>query len=189
MLYLTKLRNILVLHLLGVWGVSGFNLIKVRQKTGILDDMKVFSLTHTTCLLVLTLSIGMAACKADSSQTQAEENQPKIVKKHREDGTLSSLNPVDEDGYIHGVKVNFYEDGLTVHSKVTYEHGRKHGPAMWFFKSGKIYERTTYYQNRKNGITKRYYETGELYEETSYDAGEELPGAKKYRKDGTLIKE
>jgi antitoxin component YwqK of YwqJK toxin-antitoxin module len=162
---------------------------KGNVKTGILDDMKSISLSRVACFLVLALSIGMAACKADSSQTQAEEGQSNIVKKHREDGTLSSLSPVDEEGYIHGVKVNFYEDGLTVHSKVTYEHGRKHGPAMWFFKSGKIYEHTTYYQNRKNGITKRYYETGELYEETSFDTGEELPGAKKYRKDGTIIED
>ncbi len=65
--------------------------------------------------------------------------------------------------------------------------GRKHGPAIWFFKSGKIYEHTTYFENKKNGLTKRYYETGELYEETNFEAGEELPGKKKYSKDGKLI--
>ena len=110
-----------------------------------------------------------------------------MVKKKREDGTLSSLNPVDENGYVHGVKVNFYDDGLTVHSKITYEHGRKHGPAIWFFKSGNIFEHTTFYQNRKNGLTKRYYETGDLYEEITYEAGEELPGKKTYDKEGNLI--
>jgi len=116
-----------------------------------------------------------------------EEDKPSVVKKRREDGTLSSINPVDEDGYVHGVKVVFYDDGRTVHSKVTYEHGRKHGPAIWFFKSGKIYEHTNYYYNRKNGITKRYYETGQLMEEVTYDAGEKLPGKKKYNKEGELI--
>lgn len=164
-------------------------LFKVNGKTDTFDAMRAISLTRITCLMILALAMGMGACKADNSQSQEEEDQPNMVKKHREDGTLSSLSPVDEEGYIHGVKVNFYEDGLTVHSKVTYEHGRKHGPAMWFFKSGKIYEHTSYYQNRKNGITKRYYETGELYEETSYDAGEELPGAKKYTKAGKLIED
>jgi antitoxin component YwqK of YwqJK toxin-antitoxin module len=133
----------------------------------------------------------MFSCKQgkDAKDQAADENTPQMVKKRREDGTLSSLNPVDEDGYVHGVKINFYDDGLTVHSKITYEHGRKHGPAIWFFKSGKIYEHTTYYQNKKNGLTKRYYETGELYEETSFDAGEELPGKKIYTKEGELIKE
>ena len=131
----------------------------------------------------------MNSCKQEkgSSEQLTEEETPKMVKKKREDGTLSSLNPVDENGYVHGVKVNFYEDGLTVHSKITYEHGRKHGPAIWFFKSGKFYEHTTFYQNRKNGLTKRYYESGELYEEISYEAGEELPGKKTYDKEGNLI--
>lgn len=143
-------------------------------------------------LLIICLTILIGACNQGSKQTEQTEqaetgDQPKVVKKRREDGTLSSLNPVDKDGYVHGVKVNFYEDGVTVHSKITYEHGRKHGPAIWFFKSGKIYEHTTYYQNRKNGVTKRYYETGELYEETMFDTGEELPGKKKYDKEGNLI--
>jgi antitoxin component YwqK of YwqJK toxin-antitoxin module len=142
-------------------------------------------------ILVLSLSILITSCNQgkESGEQQSDENTSNVVKKRREDGTLSSLNPVDEEGYIHGVKVNFYEDGVTVHSKVTYEHGRKHGPAIWFFKSGKIYEHTNYYQNRKNGLTKRYYESGELYEETMFDAGEELPGKKVYNKEGELIKQ
>ena len=140
-------------------------------------------------LLLLTMAVGIFACKAGVPDTEVEGDQPKMVKKHREDGSLSSISPVDENGFIHGVKVNFYEDGLTVHSKVTYEHGRKHGPAIWFFQSGQIYEHTNYYQNRKNGLTKRYYETGELYEEASYDAGEKLPGSKKYTKGGKLIED
>jgi len=140
-------------------------------------------------ILILALSILIVSCNPGKKETeQAEdENTPQLVKKRREDGTLSSINPVDEEGYVHGVKVNFYEDGLTVHSKITYEHGRKHGPAMWFFKSGKIYEHTEFYQNRRNGVCKRYYESGELYEETNYEAGEELPGKKRYNKAGEEI--
>jgi antitoxin component YwqK of YwqJK toxin-antitoxin module len=140
-------------------------------------------------ILVLSLSVLITSCNQgkESGEQQSDENTSNVVKKRREDGTLSSLNPVDEEGYMHGVKVNFYEDGVTVHSKVTYEHGRKHGPAIWFFKSGKIYEHTNYYQNRKNGLTKRYYESGELYMEIMFDAGEELPGKKVYNKEGELI--
>lgn len=140
-------------------------------------------------ILVLSLSILITSCNQgnETGEEQSDDATSNVVKKRREDGTLSSLNPVDEEGYIHGVKVNFYEDGVTVHSKITYEHGRKHGPAIWFFKSGKIYEHTNYYQNRKNGLTKRYYESGELYEETMFDAGEELPGKKVYNKEGELI--
>ena len=140
-------------------------------------------------ILILTVPVLIPACHhgKDTGQEQQDENSPRVVRKMNEQGILSSLNPVDEQGYVHGVKVNYYEDGVTVHSRVTYVHGRKHGPAIWYFKSGKIYEETNYYQNRKNGITRRYYETGELYEEITYDTGEELPGKKRYNKDGTLI--
>lgn len=139
-------------------------------------------------LMILCLSILIISCNQGKEQTTeaVEEDSPQIIKKRHEDGTLSSLNPVDSAGYLHGVKVSFYEDGLTVHSKVTYEHGRKHGPAIWFFKSGKIYEYTPYYLNRKNGVSKRYYETGELYEEITYDTGVELE-KKRYDKEGNLL--
>ena len=148
---------------------------------------RILSLTVITLLSLLMIACNQESKNAKQAEQVEADNQPKVVKKRNEDGTLSSLNPLDEEGYIHGVKVNFYEDGLTVHSKITYAHGRKHGPAIWFFKNGKIYEYTTYYQNRKHGVAKRYYETGELYEESTFDTGEELPGKKKYTKEGKLI--
>ena len=145
--------------------------------------------TLLSLILILNATLLVSSCKqgTESAEEQQEENSPRVVRKMSENGKLSSLNPVDEQGYLNGVKVNFYEDGVTVHSRVTYAHGRKHGPAIWYFKSGAIYEETNYFQNRKNGVTRRYYETGELYEETTYDTGVELPGKKRYAKDGTLI--
>ncbi len=145
--------------------------------------------TLLSLILILNATLLVSSCKqgTESVQEQQDENSPRVVRKMNENGKLSSLNPVDEQGYLNGVKVNFYEDGVTVHSRVTYAHGRKHGPAIWYFKSGKIYEETNYFQNRRNGVTRRYYETGELYEETTYDTGVELPGKKRYDKDGTLI--
>lgn len=135
-------------------------------------------------LLAGILSCGSGSNGADNSQ---KKDQSELVKKRREDGTLSSVNPVDEDGYVHGVKVNYYEDGKTVHSKVSYEHGRKHGPAIWYFKNGQIYEHTTFNYGRKQGLTKRYYDSGVLMEEITYEMGEEVPGTKKYNKRGELI--
>ncbi|MEN8228403.1 MAG: hypothetical protein ABFS38_09640 [Bacteroidota bacterium] len=139
-------------------------------------------------LLILLISVGTIACNPESKKsTSSDEEQPSMVKKRRDDGTLSSINQVDEEGYVHGVKTNFYEDGVTVHSKISYEHGRKHGPAIWYFKSGQVYEHTNFIYGRKNGLTKRYYDTGELMEEFTYDTGEELPGKKRYNREGDLI--
>ena len=135
------------------------------------------------------LTTGIAGCgsgKEDPGADKKEEDSS-LVKQRRDDGTLSSVNHVDEEGYVHGVKVNYYEDGKTVHSKVTYEHGRKHGPALWYYKNGQVHEHTNFHVNRKQGLTKKYYDTGELMEEITYEKGDELPGRKRYRKNGDLI--
>jgi antitoxin component YwqK of YwqJK toxin-antitoxin module len=139
-------------------------------------------------LVVILLTAGLAACGTGNKEDQTDQKEDSsIVKKRRDDGTLSSINPLDTDGYIDGVKINFYEDGKTVHSRITYEHGRKQGPALWYYKNGQVHEHTAYYFGRKHGLTKKYYDTGELMEELTYEQGEVQPGAKKYRKSGELI--
>lgn len=139
--------------------------------------------------MVSLIAVTLAGCgtgKEEATSGQKDETSS-VVKKRRDDGTLSSVNQVDEDGYVHGVKVNYYEDGKTVHSKISYEHGRKHGPALWYYKNGQAHEHTTFYLGRKHGLTKKYYDTGELMEEITYEQGEALPGSKKYNKQGKLI--
>jgi len=112
---------------------------------------------------VILLTAGLAACGTGNKEDQTDQKEDSsIVKKRRDDGTLSSINPLDTDGYIDGVKINFYEDGKTVHSRITYEHGRKQGPALWYYKNGQVHEHTAYYFGRKHGLTKKYYDTGEL---------------------------
>lgn len=139
--------------------------------------------------LIIIILAGSLACNRgqDAPENPDQEQSPEMVRKYRQDGSLSSINPVDEDGYVHGVKVNYYEDGVHVHSKITYEHGRKHGPAIWYYGSGRVYEHTNYHFGRKDGLTKRYYESGELMEEINYDMGEELPDKKKYDREGNLL--
>ncbi|HER07956.1 MAG TPA: hypothetical protein ENO20_03505 [Bacteroides sp.] len=149
---------------------------------------------RSTFIFFLTIALIIAAIAGCSSGTQesgsgGDEEQPELVRKYRDDGTLSSVTQVDEKGYAHGIKVNYYEDGKTVHSKVSYQHGRKHGPAIWYFRSGQIYEQTSFHFGRRDGVTKRYYEDGTLMEEITFEQGEEQPGKKVYDRDGTLITE
>lgn len=140
-------------------------------------------------LTLILLIAGFGACgNSETGQKNTQDDDtPKMVKKRRDDGTLSSVNPVDEDGYVHGVKVNYYEDGKTIHSKVSYDHGRKHGPALWYYKNGQVHEHTNFHYGKKKGLTKKYYQTGELMEELTYELGEVVPGSqKKYNRDGSL---
>lgn len=139
-------------------------------------------------LVIILLTVGLSACSTGNKEDKSgQKEDSSIVKKRRDDGSLSSVNPVDEEGYVHGVKINYYEDGKTVHSRITYEHGRKHGPALWYYKNGQVHEHTAFYFGRKQGLTKKYYDTGELMEELTYEQGEVQPGSKKYRKSGELF--
>ncbi len=128
-------------------------------------------------LTVLLLLAGFMGCSNNDTgkKENTETESPKMVKKRRDDGTLSSINPVNEEGYVHGVKVNYYEDGKTIHSRVSYVNGRKHGPALWYYKNGQIHEHTGFHYGRKQGLTKKYYKTGELMEELNYKQGELVP--------------
>ena len=136
----------------------------------------------------MMLVASITGCSSGNKENQKDqEEKPSMVKKRRDDGTLSSVNPVDDEGYVHGVKINYYEDGKTVHSRVTYDHGRKHGPALWYYKSGQVHEHTAFHYGRKQGLTKKYYKTGELMEELTYEQGE-VQGSKKYNRQGGIIK-
>lgn len=136
---------------------------------------------------LLILVAGISSCGSDSKKEEkGQEVTESIVKKYNDDGTLSSVNPLDKEGYVHGVKTNYYEDGKTIHSKVTYDHGHKHGPALWYYKNGQVHEHTSFSSGHKQGLTKKYYPTGELMEELSYEKGEVQPGGKKYKRSGEV---
>jgi antitoxin component YwqK of YwqJK toxin-antitoxin module len=137
--------------------------------------------------LILLLSLSGCGSGAPKEQNGDTGDSSSLVKRHREDGTLSSVNPVDEDGYVHGVKVNYYDDGKSVHSKITYEHGRKHGPALWYYRNGQVHEHTAFHYGRKHGPTRKYYENGSLMEELTYEQGEVQPGKKVYNRSGDQI--
>jgi antitoxin component YwqK of YwqJK toxin-antitoxin module len=139
-------------------------------------------------LIIILLTVCLSGCGSGNKEDKKNSKEDSsIVIKRRDDGTLSSVNPVDEDDYVHGVKTRYYEDGKTIHSRISYDHGRKQGPALWYYKSGQVHEHTDYHFGRKQGLTKKYYDTGELMEELIYEEGEVL-STKKYKRNGELKK-
>lgn len=49
-----------------------------------------------------------------------------------------------------------------------YEDGKKHGPALLYYKNGQVHEHTNFHYGRKQGLAKKYYKTGQLMEELTY---------------------
>lgn len=141
----------------------------------------------TSIFLSAVVIISMNGCKSGKTDSGSSEAKTKYVKKYRDDGTLLSVSEVNKDNYAHGVKVNYYEDGKTVHSKVSYNNGEKEGPALWYYKNGQVFEHTGFKENRREGLTRKYYKSGTLMAEFSYESGDVMPGLKEYNEAGELI--
>jgi hypothetical protein len=143
--------------------------------------------TYRAALYLLWLFLWSCAPASEKAPEAAEEPESHVVVKKRDDGSLSSINQVDELNRVHGLRVTYYADGKTVYSKTTFEHGIKHGPFVRYYRSGQVFEQTSFRNGERDGITRKYYMNGDLMAEFSSDNGLDLPGLKEYARDGSLI--
>jgi hypothetical protein len=134
--------------------------------------------------LTLTLSCNQPFSAPEKSPDLRPD---KTIRKKRADGTLSSVNQVDEEGRVHGLRVTYFEDGKTVYSKFNFSHGQKQGPSIRYYRNGQIFEHTEFELGKKHGLSRKYHKDGTLLSECHYEEGHALPGLKEYREDGTLI--
>jgi hypothetical protein len=148
--------------------------------------MKRVNLYIAPVLLILSLGFSCSDTKRQSDSKADTESETVI--KRRDDGTLSSVNQVDEEGRVNGMRVTYYPDGKTIYSKLTYEHGIKQGPSIRYYDNGQVFEYTGFGDGKKNGLTRKYYKDGMLLSECEYENGNVLPGLKEYDSEGNLIK-
>jgi len=138
-------------------------------------------------LFALVTAFAFTACDSGNKESDKTEKKSNYIRKYRDDGTLLSVTSVNKEKYAHGVKVNYYEDGKAVHSKVTYNNGRKDGPAIWYYKNGQVFEHTGFKENMRHGVTRKYYKSGKLMAEYTYDYDQVMPGLKEYTEEGDPI--
>lgn len=122
-----------------------------------------------------------------SSESQLSDPQKEVLIKRRPDGTLSSVNQIDKNGWVHGIRVTYYSDGKSIYSKTTLIHGIKNGPFIRYYKNGQIFEHTAYENGKKHGLARKYYKNGNLLAQYEYSSGNVLPGLKEYDRKGILI--
>jgi len=137
-------------------------------------------------LLLILISLSCNRASENKEEKDLDKRSGTVVKK-REDGTLSSVNQVDEIGRVHGVRVTYFADGKTIYTKLTFKHGKKHGPSIRYYNNGQIYEHANFENGEKHGLTRKYYKTGKLMAEFEYSHGIALSGLKEYNKEGELI--
>lgn len=135
-------------------------------------------------ILLVNFSCGHSGRQEKGSKGK---NETRVITKRRDDGTLSSVNQVDEEGRVNGVRVTYYADGKSIHSKLTFSHGIKEGPSIRYYRNGQIFEHTGFKNGEKDGPTRKYYKDGKLLSECTYKDGNVLPGLKEYNEDGSLI--
>lgn len=140
-------------------------------------------------LMAIIILLCNPSCKGpdgDMKNNSLEKKQEVVIKK-RKDGTISSVNQVDENGVVHGIRVTYYADGKTMYSKLNYTKGVKNGPSRWYYKNGKVSLYLNYINGKKEGPSMRYYKSGQLMSETKYANDNPIPGLKEYDIDGVLV--
>jgi len=127
------------------------------------------------------------SCSRSADPVGDSTSDPQVLVKRRDDGTISSINQVDEQGIVHGSRVTYFPDGLTVYSKLTFNHGIKEGPSVRYYENGQVFEQATFENGKKHGPQRKYHKSGELLAEYTYKNGHAQPGLKEYKPDGTLV--
>jgi hypothetical protein len=147
--------------------------------------------------LGLLLALGILSCSRSGDAGEGgievpaenDASDPELVVKRRGDGTISSVNQVNELGQVDGTRVTYFPDGKTVYSKLSFRNGIKHGLAVTYYNNGQVFEMATFENGEKHGPQRKFYKTGELLAEYDYEYGHALPGLKEYTQEGALIKE
>jgi antitoxin component YwqK of YwqJK toxin-antitoxin module len=146
-----------------------------------MDMMKVI---YIVLIILISFSCNR---KAENKVENDNDERTSTVFKKRDDGTLSSVNQVDELGRVHGIRVSYFADGKTIYTKFTFKHGKKHGPSIRYYNNGQIYEHGSFENGERHGLTRKYYKTGKLMAEFEYYQGIALSGLKEYDKEGELL--
>jgi hypothetical protein len=139
-------------------------------------------------LIILMLPLGFSCSgNAEKRKDSSSGYISKAIVKKRDDGTLSSVNQIGENGYVHGIRETYYSDGKTKHSRIAINHGIKHGPSIKYYKNGQIFHQTNYVNGKKHGPAIKYYKNGGILAEIEYEDDKPLPGLKEFDEDGKLI--
>lgn len=143
-------------------------------------------ISHLLLFIILPL-IFSCSQSSEIKENTASGNEPETVIKRRDDGSVSSVNQVNENNRVHGIRATYYGDGKTLYSKQTFVNGKKHGPATWYYMDGQIYKQTNFKDGKRDGLTRIYYKDGCLSAEFEAENGNNLPGLKEYKEDGSLV--
>lgn len=146
----------------------------------------IYQMKPYCILLTILLCFSCNPTSENKEKKDLNSGSNTVIKK-RDDGTVSSVNQVDEIGRVHGVRVTYFSDGKTIYTKLTFDHGKKHGPSIRYYNNGQIYEHASFEYGEKHGLTKKYYKNGKLLAEFEYHQGIALVGLKEYDKEGELI--
>jgi len=142
-------------------------------------------------LLTLMVCSGMMSCtrpgKGEGDDNRKQASGADIVVRKRDDGTISSVNEVDDLNRVHGIRVTYYADGKTVYSKTTCVHGIKNGPFIRYYRNGQVFEHSNNLDGKKHGPVRKYYMNGQLAAEFEVNHGIVLPGLKEYTRDGSRV--
>jgi len=99
-------------------------------------------------ILICMISHSCSYSSSEEKETKADPD-PEVFVRMRDDGTRSSANQIDNNGMVNGIRITYYADGKTIHSKTTFNQGIKQGPSNIYDLNGKIFQQTNYEEGKK----------------------------------------
>ena len=138
--------------------------------------MKNILVISTLLLSVLFIGCQFSGGKKEAAGS-AKNDSTRVVLKHYNDDPSSPVEwkipmKMDKDGKFvkHGTAIRYSKTGK-VYEKIPYVMGKKEGVRLTYHTTGKVYKEQPYENNKLNGTCKRYDREGKITAEYPYRNG------------------
>lgn len=160
------------------------------------------TLSKLSVIILATLTIYSCTGGAKKSDDGTAESQEDVMndsvtvqKRYHSNGNIWMINPAINLNFgvkdakpkwvLHGTKKEFYENRKGVLATTTeYVKGKKQGPSIKYYTSGKPYIEWNYVDGRKEGLVKKFYENGAVMSEVPYKFDMLGTGSQEFNTDG-----
>jgi len=100
-------------------------------------------------------------------------------------GVLTSEEPHNEEGELHGEALNYFDNGQ-LETSIMYKDGERHGLLKDYFRNGTLYKTGYMYEGQSVGEWRFYYKDGTLNSTAFFQDGERMGEAVFYDEKGRL---
>lgn len=128
----------------------------------------------------------MICCEVNSSKKESKDSKNGIVRSYYDETKkIIKAEVTMKDGKRNGPAIQYYRTGKKS-IEMNYVNGERDGLSTRYFENGTIGQQTTFVKDKMHGVQKRFRENGKLLSEITFFNNQPCKGLKEYFNDGTL---